>query len=138
MGCTPNDILEYVYNHELVESFLTSMMKHVGNYTIAEIADKNFILDNGSYRFESKGFNINVPVNDDDITTAIINKLYISAFLSRKDDSYGVHFLVHKYPESMKPKFEEEITKEVVRYMILHTIVALRLDTKEKIRKYCS
>ena len=43
---------------------------------------------------------------------------------------------MHQYPESMKARFEEEITKDVIDYIIYGTIIALRLDTPEKIREY--
>lgn len=45
-------------------------------------------------------------------------------------------FLVHAYPENMKSQFDEEILKEVLRYMIMMTIVRLRLDTPEKVEEY--
>jgi len=140
MAYTPNDILEYVMSHELDSSFLVSMAMHKGNYSIGEIADKEFEVnrESGQVRFKSAGYQINVLVNDEDVMTAVMNGLYVSAFISRKEEAYNLHFLVHHYPLSMKPQFEEEITKEVVRYMILNTIIALRLDTKEKIRQYCS
>ena len=68
--------------------------------------------------------------------TAAINGMYISAFISRKDDNYRVHFLLHKYPDQMKTRFEEEITKDVINYMIYGTIIALRLDKPEKVKTY--
>ena len=74
--------------------------------------------------------------DDDEILTAAINGLYISAFISRKDDKYNVHFLVHQYPESMKAQFEEAIMNEVINYMISTTILALRLDCPEKVNQY--
>lgn len=36
----------------------------------------------------------------------------------------------------MKSQFDEEILKEVLRYMIMMTIVRLRLDTPEKVEEY--
>ena len=36
----------------------------------------------------------------------------------------------------MKTRFEEEITKDVIDYMIHGTIIALRLDTPEKVKEY--
>lgn len=137
MSYTPLDMLNYVIDHELEASFLTAVSLHVDNYSIAEIADKRFEEKNGTYRFYSDSYSINIELKDEDVITAFLNGLYISAFISRKDDLYQVHFLVHSYPISMKSQFEEPITKEVINYLILKTIVALRLDTKEKIRKYC-
>ena len=49
---------------------------------------------------------------------------------------YNVHFLVHAYPENMKSQFENETLKEVLRYMIMMTIVRLRLDTPDKVEEY--
>ena len=43
---------------------------------------------------------------------------------------------MHQYPDQMKARFEEEITKDVVDYMIYGTIMALRLDTPEKVNAY--
>ena len=77
-----------------------------------------------------------IQITDDDILTAIMNGLYVSAFISRQGDAYNVHFLVHAYPENMKSQFDEEILKEVLRYMIMMTIVRLRLDTPEKVEEY--
>ena len=75
-------------------------------------------------------------MTDDEIVTAVLNGLYVSAFLSRKDDNYRVHFLVSGYPAEMKARFEEEITKEVVRYMIMSVIMACRLDREKKLKIY--
>ena len=77
-----------------------------------------------------------IQITDDDIITAVMNGLYVSAFISRQGDAYNVHFLVHAYPENMKSQFDDEILKEVLRYMIMMTIVRLRLDTPEKVEEY--
>ena len=81
-------------------------------------------------------YKINMQITDDDIITAVMNGLYVSAFISRQGDAYNVHFLVHAYPENMKSQFDDEILKEVLRYMIMMTIVRLRLDTPEKVEEY--
>lgn len=137
MDYTPEDILNYVMNHELEVSFLKALSMCKENYTIGELAVKEIKETANGFRFIAPDYKINVPLTDDDVITAYKNGLYISAFISRHNDTYRVHFLCHRYPVAMKPQFEEEITQEVVRYMILQTIVALRLDNKEKIRKYC-
>lgn len=137
MEYTPVDMLKYVLDHDMEASFLTAVSMHVGGYSIGEIADKEFVEKDGSLRFKSKSYDINVELTDDDVITAYRNGLYISAFISRKEDNYQVHFLVHRYPVSMKIEYDETITAEVVQYMILKTIIALRLDNREKIRKYC-
>lgn len=133
---TPRDMLDYVVNNHRESDFLSSVALHKGNYSIGEIADKRFKENNGEYKFISNDYKINIVIEDDEIATAIHNGLYITPFISRKDDVYQVHFLVHQYPESMKERFEENIVKEVVEYMILKTIVALRLDTEKKIDDY--
>lgn len=133
---SPRDILEYIINEGLESEFLLSVSRFKNNYTIGEIGDGRFTVKDGVTYFRSKGFNINVPVDDDNVAAAVADKQYISAFISRKDDAYQVHFLVHKYPESMKTQFDEIIVKEVIQYMILKTVVALRLDTFEKVNEY--
>lgn len=133
---TPDDILQYVLDNKLESDFMVSLMMHKEGYSIGEISDKRFTNHDGVCKFISKAFNINVVIEDDQIVTAIINGLYITPFISRRDNDYNVHFLVHQYPESMKEQFEEDIASEVVRYMIKRTIVALRLDSEAKIDKY--
>lgn len=147
MSYSPIDILKIVKEGDNVADFFSALTKHVENYTIAEITDKEFKILNvkskenpektiQKYKLRSKAYNINVEITDDEIITAMLNKLYISPFISRKDDVYQVHFLVHRYPEAMKSRFEEEIANEVFDYMMLQTIVVLRLDTPEKVRTY--
>lgn len=135
---TPTDILEYIYSKNLTDTFLMSMTRHVGGYSIGEIVDKNFKgTKESGIRFVSKSYDLNIPLDDPDVINAYSNGRYISAFISRNQDRYNLHFLVHKYPENEKNLNEEAILNEVIRYMILHTIVALKLDNKEKVRKYC-
>ncbi len=117
--------------------FMSAVTMQVDGYSIAEIPDKRFVQVKGEHRLKSILYKLNVPVQDEDIITAVMNQLYVSAFISRKEETYQIHFLVHRYPISMKEKFEEEITKEVIRYMIYKTILALRLDTPEKVKAYC-
>ena len=136
MSYTPRDILAYVYENHLEDEFLLALASHVENFSIGEITDKR-IEKRGEYYFlVSKAYAIDIKLTDDEILTAAMNGLYISAFISRKEDNYKLHFLVHKYPQSMKSRFEEEITKEVIDYMIQGTILALRLDTPDKIHSY--
>lgn len=136
MRYTPADILRYVYEENLEFSFMNAIMMQTDGYSIAEIADKRFTVVKEEYRLKSVLYKLNVTITDDDIVTAIRNELYVSAFLSRKDETYQVHFLVHRYPVAMKEQFEEQITREVVQYMVAKTIVALRLDTPEKVNDY--
>ena len=136
MGYTPRDMLEYVYENHLDGEFLLALASHVENFSIGEITDKRIEKRGEDYFLVSKAYALDIKLTDEEILTAAMNGLYISAFISRKEDNYKLHFLVHKYPQSMKSRFEEEITKEVVDYMIQGTILALRLDTPEKIERY--
>ena len=136
MSYTPRDILEYVYEKHLEDEFLLALASHVENFSIGEITDKKIEKRGEDYFLVSKAYALDIKLIDDEILTAAMNGLYISAFISRKEENYKLHFLVHKYPQSMKPRFEEEITKEVIDYMIQGTILALRLDTPDKIHSY--
>ena len=136
MGYTPRDILAYVYEKHLEDEFLLALASHVENFSIGEITDKRIEKRGEDYFLVSKAYALDIKLTDDEILTAAMNGLYISAFISRKEENYKIHFLVHKYPESMKSRFEEEITKEVIDYMIQGTILALRLDTPDKIHSY--
>ena len=134
---TPKDILNYIINSKKEFDFLAEVTSYRNNFSIAEITDKNLYIDNeGKCRFEAPSYKISMEINDDEIVTSTFNKLYVSAFISRYEDKYNVHFLVHQYPEGMKTKFEEEITKKVIQYMILNTIVTLKLDTFKKVDNY--
>lgn len=136
MQYSPKDILNYVYEKKLDTDFLLAIAVHMDNFSIGEITDKQIKKRGEDFYLTSKAYQLDVKLTDDEVLTAAINGLYISAFISRKDDNYRVHFLVHQYPESMKEKFEEAITKDVIDYMIYGTIMALRLDTPEKIQAY--
>ena len=136
MSYTPRDILAYVYEKHLEDEFLLALASHVENFSIGEITDKKIEKRGEDYFLVSKAYALDIKLTDDEILTAAMNGLYISAFISRKEDNYKLHFLVHKYPKSMKSRFEEEITKEVIDYMIQGTSLALRLDTPDKIHSY--
>lgn len=136
MNYTPRDILNYIYTNKLDTDFLFALTNHVQNFSIGEITDKQIVKRGDDYYLVSQSYSLDIKLTDDEILTAAINGLYISAFISRKDDKYNVHFLVHQYPESMKSQFEEEITTDVINYMISGTILALRLDSPEKINQY--
>ena len=136
MNYTPTDILNHILENQLDSAFLLSLANHVDNYSIGEIVDRTFEQENDTFYLVSKSYGIRVAIQDDDVITALMNGLYVSAFLSRKADAYQVHFLVHRYPVAMKRQFDEDIMQEVVRYMILRTVVALRLDNIEKVNAY--
>lgn len=138
MQYTPKQIVDYIIDEGLEADFLANMQMHKGDFSIGEIPDKKFVIRDGKCIFKSKMYSINTEISDEDISNAAANKSYISAFVSRKSDDYNVHFLVHKYPEGDKEKYEDEITMEVVRYMITMTVLALRLDNIEKVKAYIS
>ncbi|MEE1009374.1 MAG: hypothetical protein UH963_09590 [Agathobacter sp.] len=136
MNYSPRDILNIVKEQGREADFFTSLTSHINNYTIAEITDCKYKEKDGKYFLMSQTYKLNIEITDDDILTALMNKLYVSAFISRFNDSYNIHFLVHRYPASMKPKFEEEIAGEVFDYMMLKTIITLRLDNPKKLEEY--
>lgn len=133
MKYSPKDICQYVRENELEAQFMNSVMNHVGNFTIAEITDKKLQRVGDHVNLKSKMYSIDVDITDEEIVTAVANGIYVSTFYARLNDSFQVHFLVHMYPESMKPQYEEEIFQDVLWYMIKKTILTLRLDTPEKI-----
>lgn len=137
MTYTPKDIYDYIMKEEKETEFLQMITNHKHNFSIAEITDKRFrIKEDNTIKFISKMYQIHMKIPDDDIVTAVLNGLYVSAFISRYENDYNVHFLVHRYPESMKSQYEDEILSEVIRYMIMMTIVRLRLDTHQKVNEY--
>lgn len=138
MSVTPYDILDYIVKEGLEADFLTRIALHKGGYSIGEIGDKRFVNRDGKCKLISKAYNINIEIDDEEIKAAIINDMYITPFISRKDEVYQIHFLVHKCKTDMKNRFEDDITKEVVNYMLLKTIVALRLDTPQKVKAFIS
>ena len=83
---TPTDCYNYIIENDLEMPVLGAMMNHVGGYSIAEIADGRFHNSDGAVSFSSQGYKINIPVTDDEIVTAVLNGLYVSAFLSRNQD----------------------------------------------------
>lgn len=117
MQYTPRDILNYVYEKELDTQFFLATANHVQDFSIGEITDKKIEKRGEDFYLVSKSYHLDIKITDDEVMTAAINGLYISAFISRKDDNYRVHFLVHQYPDQMKARFEEEITKDVVDYI---------------------
>lgn len=133
---TPRDIVNYIFDNHLEADFFNSTALHKGDFTIAEIVDKKFIKFPDGFNLKSDGYHINVEIKDDDVLTALYNDLYVSAFISLKGEEARVHFLVHQYPVSMKAKFDEAIMDEVLRYMALMTVIALRLDTEKKVDDY--
>lgn len=97
MQYTPRDILNYVYEKELDTQFLLATANHVQDFSIGEITDKKIEKCGEDFYLVSKSYHLDIKITDDEVLTAAINGLYISAFISRKDDNYRVHFLVHQY-----------------------------------------
>ena len=96
MQYTPSDILNYVYEKELDTQFLLATANHVQDFSIGEITDKKIEKRGEDFYLVSGSYHLDIKITDDEVMTAAINGLYISAFISRKDDNYRVHFLVHQ------------------------------------------
>ena len=138
MGYTPMDIYRLVIEEDMVAAFMVSITMHKQQFTIAEITDAKYRKKDDGYYLTAPSYKITVKIEDDDVLTALMNKLYVSSFISKYNEQYNVHFLVHTYPQEMKAQFDEQILDEVVRYMIMNTIIRLRLDTPDKVKAYCS
>lgn len=136
MAVTPMDMLRYVKEIEGEVQFLTRLASVKNHYTIGEITDRRFEQKAGEFYLISPTYHLELKMVDQDIFTALQNGQYVTAFLSRKENAAQVHFLVHTYKAAEKSAYEDAILQEVIDYMILHTIIALRLDTKEKIQQY--
>jgi hypothetical protein len=107
MAYTPNDIYDYIIENDRESEFLQAITLHKQNFSIGEITDRRFLVkEDKTVKFISKMYKINIQITDDDIITAVMNGLYVSAFISRQGDAYNVHFLVHAYPENMKSQFD--------------------------------
>lgn len=136
MGYTPADILDYILENELEADFMVSLAHHVGDYTIAEITDGVFKEKDGEFKLKSATYKINLPIDDDEIKAALRVGAYVSAFISRFNNIFQVHFFIHGFMAEDKALHEEEILKAVIQYMIFKTVIALRLDTPDKVKKY--
>ncbi len=136
MAYSPIDILDYVLDNGKDADFMVAITMHKMGYSIGEITDLKFKWKEERLKMFSKTYNINQEVTDTDIMIASKAGKYISAFLSRFNDTYQVHFLVHDCMEADKQAYEDEITMRVIQYMILKTIKQLRLDTPEKVEQY--
>lgn len=133
---TPQDIYDYVVKNGKESDFLSAILLQKDNYSIAEIADAVFSQDDTGCRLRSQQYRLNLPIVDEQIGAAVRSGRYLSAFISRQEDQYQLHFLVHRCQADQKSQFEEEIARAVVRYLILKTIVALRLTTWRKVDEY--
>lgn len=133
----PRDILEYVLDEKLEADFLTAIMLHKQDFSITEIADRELWTVDGKCYIKSANYGLSIEVPDEEIVAAIRNRQYVSVFLSKKGEDRQLHFFVHKCSIEDKPQNEELIAEEVVQYMLLKTIVTLRLDTPEKVKDYC-
>ena len=81
---TPKECYDYIVKNELETAVIGAMMQQTDNYSIAEIADARFHNREGKISFTSAGYKINIEVTDDEIVTAVLNGLYVSAFLIKK------------------------------------------------------
>ena len=133
---TPNDMLRFVLEKELEADFLTALQLHKGNFSIAEICDREYLRLPGQVRLRSESYGINVEITDESVLVGLMSGQAVTAFLSKNGTERRVHFLVHPFPEAEREWFGEEIVRQVVQYMIRETIIRLRLDSEEKIRSY--
>lgn len=136
MNYTPVDILNHVKSSGLEYKFMNALAYYKMGYSIGEITDREYIVKDNVCRMKSPSFSLNLKLDDEEIVAALKADMYVSAFICRKDNDYSVHFLVHKCRNSEKSDNEEAIAQEVVDYMILRTIVALRLDSYKKVDEY--
>ena len=136
MNYSPVDILDYVLENDKDADFFVAISLHKYGYSIGEIPDLKLEWTNEKLYLKSEAYKLNQPVADMDIMIASKSGKYISAFISRYNDTYQIHFLVHECLASDKANHEDEITNRVVQYMILKTIKQLRLDTPEKVDAY--
>ena len=135
---TPIDILEYILDNEKEADFMVSLTMHKCGYSIGELTDLELYWDEERLFLRSKLYKINNQITDEDIMVASKAGKYISAFLSRYNDTFQVHFLVHECMIEDKNVYEDEIAQRVIQYMILKTIKQLRLDTPDKVDEYIS
>lgn len=132
---TPQDIYNYVVRSGKESDFLTAVLLHKQGYSIGEIPDAEFCTESGCCLI-SRQYGLNLEIGDEEIAAAVRSGRYVTAFLSRQGERYQLHFLTHPYPAAEKAAYEEPIAREVVRYMILKTVIALRLTTPEKVDEY--
>ena len=136
MKYTPSDIYKYIKENDYESDFMIALASNRNNYSIGEMTDARYKKKEKGWFLHSDSYHLNILMEDDDVITALTNGLYVSTFISRYQEDYNVHFLVHQYPQSMKIRFDEQILEEVIRYMVMMTILRLRLDTPEKVDEY--
>ena len=82
MAYTPNDIYDYIIENDRESEFLQAITLHKQNFSIGEITDRRFLVkEDKTVKFISKMYKINIQITDDDIITAVMNGLYVSAFI---------------------------------------------------------
>lgn len=131
-----SEIVDYIFDNGLEMDFYSQVMMHKGGYSIMEIGDAKFVRFGGEVQFKSENFKLSIAITDDDIITAVNNRLYISSFIARMNEDYQVSFFVHNFPTSMKERFEERLAKDVMRYMISNAVFTLKLDSIAKVKEY--
>lgn len=136
MEYTPTDILEYVLENKKEADFLVAISMHRYGYSIAEIVDLKIKAEAEGVYFRSQSYNLNQLVQDEEIVGAYKAGRYISAFISRFEENYQIHFLIHDCLQQEKMQYENEIVERVVQYMILKTIKQFRMDTPQKVDEY--
>lgn len=132
---TPQDIYNYIVRSGKESEFLTAILLQRQGYSIGEIPDAVFDIQSGC-RLRSRQYRLDLEIADEEIAAAVRSGRYVTAFISRQGETYQLHFLTHPYPADRKADYEEPVAREVVRYMILKTIIALRLTTWKKVDEY--
>ena len=133
MQYRPVDILDYVLDNNKDADFMLAMSMHKFGYSIGEITDVKFRFKDEKLHILSSAYKLDREVADPDIVFAVMGGQYVSAFISRYEEQYEIHFMMHDCTVQQKAEHEEEIAERVVQYMILKTITKLRLDTPKKV-----
>ena len=84
MQYTPRDILDYIYDKQQATQFLLTLSGHKQNFLIGEITDKEIVKRGEDFYLVSKSYKLDIKITDDEVLTAAMNCLYISAVIYRK------------------------------------------------------
>lgn len=136
MRYSVEEMCQYMKDEELVIPVLHANRVCKNRYSIMEIFDAKFQREGDKVRLISKDLDLYELMEDDNIITAVINEIYLTAFVERNQDAYFVHVLVSKYPRCLKKRYEKEIFDEVIDYMLQQIIKSQNLTTKGRLMKY--
>lgn len=136
MRYSVEEMCQYMKDEELVIPVLHANRVCKNRYSIMEIFDAEFQREGDKVRLISKDLDLYELMEDDNIITAVINEIYLTAFVERNQDAYFVHVLVSKYPRCLKKRYEKEIFDEMIDYMLQQIIKSQNLTTKGRLMKY--